>query len=326
MLKRRRLKVPDAVVSQIKSYAPEHAVRMAPVFRAIRAPRQGFMPHNSLMYKRAISFMTIPGDLMDDEFVQASIEAIEVNDLFDDLSIRNNIDIRIVESAFGAGLNKLLYLSCNIPVAHQDRWCRAFEKLEDLETLDVTINDYHHQSVMNVDWDCVLSGLIRRSPELSDLTLDLEVDRSYPRTQDAILCLSRLSVLDTSHQAFDFRRSVGTLYFKEVDCSELLHKLRSGKCDNLSCLTFTYPDDVDTNELASELVNLIRRSTRLYDIELYDYDVWWDDGNVQELADVIRASHLREFKTCSSMFTDEAVGLIRAACEEAEVDFCLYDD
>lgn len=30
-----KMPLPDAVVTQIKSYAPEHAVRMAPVFRAI---------------------------------------------------------------------------------------------------------------------------------------------------------------------------------------------------------------------------------------------------------------------------------------------------
>ena len=303
MTKRRRLELPDAIVTQIKSYAPEHPVRMAPVFRAIRAPRQGYMPHNSLMYKREISFVTTPIDLIDDEFVQACIESMEANDLFDDFSTRNNIDIRIVESAFGAGLNKLLYLSCNIPVAHQDRLCRAFEKLEDLETLDVTINDYHHQSVTNIDWDCVLSGLIRRSPELSDLTLDLEVDRSYPRTQEAILCLSRLSVLDTGHQVFDFPRSVGTLYVKDVNCHVLLHVLRSGKCDKLNCLTIMYTPNLDKSELVPELVNLIRRSTSLYDIELNDDGVWWDDDNGFELADAIRASPiLREFKTCSSMF------------------------
>jgi hypothetical protein len=310
-------------------FAPEHPVRMAPVFRAIRAPRRGLMPHNSLMYNRTISFRTSSSKyvVVNDELVQACVEAIQANGLFNELHIEGDIDIRIIETAFAdPGLEHLVYHTrAYWPLESRERLRDSFAQLHELATLDVSIDMY---SMRNVDWDCVISEILSRSQCLQKLVLSLYISQ-FPKIRAALMNLSDLEYLETLNCVFDFQaEDLRTLTLHSVDASDVLGLIRLGKCDKLESLSIRHVSK-RVSGLISEIASMINRSSVLDTLELRD-DVWRDDDNIsdgKELANAIRAStSLGLVKICTSMFTADAVDLIRTACEEAEVDFYLHDD
>jgi hypothetical protein len=332
MIKRRRLELPDTLVTQIQMFAPEHPVRMAPVFRAIRAPRRGLMPHNSLMYKSAISFSK--SDMPHtDEFVHACIEAITSNSGLTSLKIIGDIDIRVTETAFNkSGIRCVSYFSHDaISVQHRGRLRDAFVRLQEIEDFSVSVN---RRSIRNLDWDDVVSKvLLRSSSHIQDLSLCLFTKTTgFPKIQDALLSLPYLTSLEIHDNMFEFRPEVDRLYLRKHASSDVCGLIRSGKCDNMSCLSVNFVDfdsSCSVCDLVSEVASLVRRSKTLRLVEFLTDDdrddAEKDDG--EKLAGAIRAStSLWNVLICTNMFSGDAIDLIRAACDKnGRVDFDLHD-
>jgi hypothetical protein len=335
----KRLCLPDDIQTQIDLCAPDHAVKIAPVLRAIRAPRKSVMPHNSLMHKRAISFGAFSESaLFTDEFVQACIEGIEANGSFNDIHLKGRVDMRIVESAFTnpklVNLNYHMYLY--MPTEYRERLCSSFATLEGLVKLQVFVES---SSIQQLDWDDVVSKVLMKSPSLQELSLYLDVSYSsirFPKIQDAINNHSNLVSLKVQLNnliMFDFHTDLSSLSLHQVHAPNLIDFVRLGKCDKLSylsirCVLFDMSKRV--TELISEIAAMIERSKCIGIIKLRDgfmrRYVKKDDGC--KLADAIRVStSLRLVQLCTSMFTDDAIDLIRAACEASgRVDLDLHND
>jgi hypothetical protein len=340
----KRLCLPADIQTRIDLCAPEHAIKLAFVLRAIRAPRKCVMPHNSLMRKRAISFVAFSESaLFTNEFVQACIEGIEANDSFNELHIEACVDIRIVERVFANPklLNLNYYMYLHMPIEYRERLRNSFSRLEGLVKLLVSVL---RSSIEQLDWDDVVPKVLMKSPSLQELSLDLDVSSSstrFPKIQDAIKNHSNLVSLkvqlfmfDFHTDLFDFHTNLSSLSLYQVHTPNIIKLMRLGKCDKLSFLSFygvLFDISKRVTEFISELAAMIERSNCIGTIKLRDcfmlrIYVKKDDGC--KLADAIRMStSLRLVQLCTNMFTDDAIELIRAACEASgRVDLDLHND
>jgi hypothetical protein len=328
------MSLPEALVHRIKSYAPEHAVRMAPVLRAIHFVEDG----NILDVFTNTSELNFCEDsfYVDERAAQVCVEAIYANTRLRTASFVLDTDLRMIEAVLAKpSLTDLTYM-----VYRQYEWKdqrqrfeNTFLSLRDLKRLRIDTPPRGRRT--DIRWDSLIAQVVTNNSRLKDVCLSLLDDKSaYSETAEALAASSVTTFeLETCGGACHLSKlppGLTKVVLFTVTARSVMRLVDILQCEHLTSLQIIDPMFANGDRISTFIkcvTNLIRRAPHLQSFEINEQlarrqrDSQKEDGG--DFVSAVSKSELTSLKLSDTLFKRRYVDAIRAVCEEKAIQFDL---